>query len=54
MTGKIRTTRWQIFHSGLKDFTDNLEPTEVRAPAHISQESDSEPPTKVAPRKHRI
>ena len=40
----------------LEDFTDNLEPAEVHAPAHISQDSDSEHPTKVATksRKHSI
>ena len=40
----------------LEDFTDNLEPTEVHAPAHISQDSDSEHPSKVATksRKHSI
>ena len=39
-----------------EDFTDNLEDTEVRAPAHIFQDSDSERPTKVAAksRKHSI
>ena len=39
-----------------KDGTDNLEPTEVHAPAHIFQESDSEHPAKVATksRKHSI
>ena len=31
----------------LEEFTDNLEGTEVHAPAHISQDSDSERPTKV-------
>ena len=40
----------------LVDFTENLEPTEVRAPAHIYQDSDSEHPTKVVTksRKHSI
>ena len=39
-----------------EDFTDNLDPTEVHAPAHISQDSDSEHPAKVATnsRKHSI
>ena len=39
-----------------KDFTDNLIPAEVRAPAHISQDSDSEHSTRVATksRKHSI
>ena len=32
----------------LEEFTDNLEDTEVPAPAHISQDSDSEYPTTVA------
>ena len=31
----------------LEDFTDNLEPTEVHAPAHISQDSELEHPAKV-------
>ena len=31
----------------LEEFTENLEDTEVLAPAHISQDSDSERPTKV-------
>ena len=31
----------------LEEFTDNLEDTELHAPAHISQDSDSEHPTKV-------
>ena len=40
----------------VEDFTDNLEPTEVHAPAHISQDSDSQHPSKVATksRKHSI
>ena len=40
----------------LEEFTDNLEDTEVHAPAHISQDSDSERPTKVlsTSRKHSI
>ena len=38
----------------LEEFTDNLEDTEVSAPVHISQNSDSERPTKVVSRKHRI
>ena len=37
----------------LKDFTDNLEPTEVHAPALISQDSDSEHPTNVVPKSRR-
>ena len=38
----------------LEDFTDNLEATEVHAPAHMSHYSDSERPTKVVSksRKH--
>ena len=36
----------------LEDFTDNLILTEVFAPAHISQDSNSEHSTKVASRKH--
>ena len=40
----------------LEDFTDNPIPTEVPAPAHIAQDSDSEHSTKVAAksRKHGI
>ena len=40
----------------LEDFTDNLIPTEVPAPANISQDSDSEHSTNVATksRKHGI
>ena len=39
----------------LEDFTDNLIPTEVPAPAHISQHSDPEHPVKVATKsRHRI
>ena len=40
----------------LEDLTDNRIPTEVPAPAHISQDSDSEHSTKVATksRKHSI
>ena len=40
----------------LEEFTDNLEDTEVHAPAHTSQDSDSERPTKLVQmsRKHSI
>ena len=42
----------------LEEFTDDLEDTEVHAPAHIFQDSDSERPTKVVlkskTRKHSI
>ena len=38
----------------LEEFTDNLEVTEVLAPAHISQDSGSERLTNVAPRKHSM
>ena len=40
----------------LQDFTDNLDSTDVHAPAHIAQDSDSEHPTKVVTksRKHSI
>ena len=31
----------------LEEFTDNLKDTEMDAPAHVSQDSDSERPTKV-------
>ena len=36
------------------NFTENLEDTEVPAPAHISHDSDSERPTEVTSRKHCI
>ena len=42
MTGEIRTTVCEIFLSGWRSSQ-----TEVHAPAHISQDSDSERPTKV-------
>ena len=35
-------------------FEENLEDTEMPAPAHISHDSDSERPAKVASRKHSI
>ena len=35
------------FSEWLEEFTDNLEDAEVHAPAHISQDSDSERPSKV-------
>ena len=38
----------------LEEFTENLEDTEVSAPAHISFDSDSEHLTKVASRKHSL
>ena len=38
----------------LEEFTDGLENTEVAEPANISQDSDSERPTKVACKKHGI
>ena len=38
----------------LEKFTENLEDTEVPAPAHISHDSGSERPTKVELRKHSI
>ena len=39
-----------------EEFTDNLEDTGLHAPAHITQDSDSERPTKVVSksRKHSI
>ena len=37
----------------LEEFTDNLEDTKVLAPAHISQDSDSERPTKVVSKSRR-
>ena len=40
----------------LEEFTKNLEDTQVHAPAHISQDSDSERPTKAVSksRQHSI
>ena len=38
----------------LQEFTDNLEDTEMLAPAHISHDPNSERPTNVASRKHSI
>ena len=38
----------------LEELRENLEATEAPAPAHISQGSDSERPTKVARRKHSV
>ena len=38
----------------LEEFTDNLEDTEVPAPAHSSHDSDSERATKVVLRKHSV
>ena len=40
----------------MEDFTDHLEDTETPVPAHVSQDSDSERPTKVGSksRKHSI
>ena len=37
----------------LEEFTDNLEDTQVHAPAHISQDSDSERPTKVVSKSRK-
>ena len=44
--------RSRDFPEWLVEFTENLEDPEVLAPAHNSHDSDSERPTKVAPRKH--
>ena len=46
--------RFRDLPEWLEEFTDNLEDAEVPAPAHISHDSDSERPTKVAPRKHSV
>ena len=40
--------------ANMKEFTENLEDTEVPAPAHTSHDSDSEGLAKVASRKHSI
>ena len=44
----------QYLPEWLEEFTENPEDAEVPATAHISHDSDSERPTKVAPRKHSI
>ena len=56
MAVEMRMTVSEIFLNGWMSFTDNPEDTEVQAPAHISQDSDSERPTKVVSksRKHSI
>ena len=46
--------RLQDLLEWVEDFAENLEDTEVLAPAHISHDSDSERPAKVTPRKHSI
>ena len=48
--------RLRVLPEWLEEFTDNLEVSEVQAPAHNSQDSDSERPTKVVSksRKHSI
>ena len=48
------SSRLRDLREWLEEFTDNLEDTEMPAPAHISHDSDSERPAKVAPRKHSI
>ena len=47
MTRKMRKIRWRIYHFWLEDFADNLEVTELLAPAHSSRDSDSEHTPKV-------
>ena len=37
----------------LEEFADNLEDTEMPVPGHMSQDSDSEPPTKVVSKSRR-
>ena len=56
MKGNNQATRSRLrdLPEWLKDFTDNLEDTEVPGLANTSQDSDSERPTKVATRKHSI
>ena len=49
-----RKNRLRDLAEWLEEFTDNLEDTEMPAPAHISHDTDSERPTKVASKKHRI
>ena len=55
MAVEMRTTVCEIFLSGWRS-SQILKDTEVRATAHISQDSDSERPTQVISksRKHRI
>ena len=47
MAIEARMTVCLIFLNGWRSFTDNLEDTEVPAPAYSSRDSDSERPTKV-------
>ena len=53
-TMRQRKNRLRDLAEWLEEFTDNLEDTEMPAPAHISHDTDSERPTKVASKKHRI
>ena len=54
MTVEMRTTVCEIFLSGWRGSTENLGDADVPAPAHISHDSDSERPAKVALRTHSI
>ena len=49
-----RETACETLPECYEEFTENLEDTEVPATAHISHDSDSERPTKVASKRHRI
>ena len=53
-TSRASDDRLRDFPEWLEERTENLEDTEVLAPAHSSHDSDSERPTKVASRKHSI
>ena len=53
-TGGASGNRLRDLPYWLQEFTENLEDTEVPAPAHMSPDSESEHPAKVTSRKHRI
>ena len=50
----LRTIVCEIFGNDWRSSLKNLEDSEVPALAHISHDSDSERPTKVASRKHSV
>ena len=56
MTNRDAEERLRDLPEWLEEFTDNLEDTETPVPAHVSQDSDSERPAKVASkiRRHSI
>ena len=53
MAIEIRTTVCEVFPEWLEEFTKNPEVTELHAPAHNSQDSDSERPTKVVSKSRK-